>query len=130
MSANDPKVVRVAQALRQSLEQNAGVGVAINSHPNPFFVHVTGPIDLYKMAEQAVKGIAQFEEQIKARFEFDVKAVVSKIEAELKGAEGSVDEAIARATAKAGGELHAAEAVIQEATSQLRRKYASHPSEL
>jgi hypothetical protein len=60
--ATDPKAIAVAVAIRQSIERNSGPGTAINAHPNPFFVNVSGSVDLYKAAEAALSRIAAYDE--------------------------------------------------------------------
>lgn len=118
--STDPKVISVAQAIKQSLEQNAGAGSAINAHPNMFFLNVNGAIDLYKAAEAALKRADAYEDGVRSRFEAAVRKLGEKIESEFKEGAVSIEDAIARLKAKAGGELIAAEGVVEEAVA--RRK--------
>jgi hypothetical protein len=124
MSTIDPKVIAVAAGIRQSIEQNAGPGSSVNSHPNPFFVNVTGSVDLYKAAEAALSRAAQFEASVAAAFEFDIKKVATKLIAELTEGATSIEDAFARIKAKAGGEIQASAGVIEAATARVEKTLA------
>ena len=118
--ATDPKVIAVAMALKQSLEINAGPGAAVNAHPNAFFLSVNGAVDLYKMAEAAIRRVDQYVKNVAERFEADVKDHVQKIEGEIMAGAVSVEDALARLKTKAGGELLAGEGVIEAAVAKIK----------
>jgi hypothetical protein len=120
--ATDPKVIAVAMAIKQSLEHNAGAGSAINAHPNAFFLNVNGAVDLYKAAEAALRRADQYVEGVKANFDAAVKEFLNKIEAEFKAGAVSIEDALARLKVKAGGELLAAEGVIESAVAYAKAK--------
>jgi hypothetical protein len=115
--ATDPKAIAVARSLRQSLEQNAGAGSAINSHPNPFYAIVSGPVDLLKMAEAALAGAERYEASVKANFESAVKAFIVKIRAEL--AAGAKDIGAALTSLKQKG-VEPAEDVVDAAVLKVK----------
>lgn len=117
--ATDPKVIAVAFALKQSLEQNGGAGSSINAHPNQFFLNVNGAVDLYKMAEAALARAVSYEENLRTQFEDGVKVLANKIGAELRMGAVSVEDALARLKTKAGGELLAGIGVLEEAVSRV-----------
>lgn len=119
--ATDPKVIAVAMAIKQSFEQNAGAGSAINSHPNAFFLNVNGAVDLYKAAEVALARAEQYVEGQRANFELLVQMLANKIGTELRGGAVSVEDALARVKTKAGGELLAAEGVLEEAKARVAK---------
>jgi hypothetical protein len=67
----DAKIMTVVGAIKQSLQTASGPGSSVNSHPNPFFLNVTGEINLKHAAEliieradrQGVRGGAQAEDR-------------------------------------------------------------------
>ncbi len=63
----DAKVMTVVSAIRQSLQTSAGPGSAVNSHPNPFFLNVSGEMNLKHAAELIITRLEEFEAAIKAR---------------------------------------------------------------
>lgn len=116
--ATDPKVIAVAMAIKQSLEMNSGAGAAINAHPNAFFLNVSGAVDLYKAAEAALARVEHYTAAVKERFDLDVKLFFNKIETEFKAGAVSIEDALARLKAKAGGELLAGAGVIMTAVAK------------
>lgn len=127
--ATDPKVIAVAMAIKQALEQNAGAGAAINSHPNQFFLNVNGAVDLYKMAEAALARAEQYVKATAERFDAEVKTFLNKIESEFKAGAVSMEDALARLKAKAGGELIAGVGVIETALGYVNAKRAQPVNE-
>lgn len=94
MTNVDAKLITVVQAIRQSIETNAGPGASVNAHPNPFFLNVNGALDLKVMAETVLARLESFEAALKAKIEKSIKdaesaavAEASKIGAEIKGLE-------------------------------------------
>ena len=70
----DAKIMTVVSALKQSLQTSAGPGSSINSHPNPFFLNVTGEMNLKHAAELVIARLEEYEAMIKAKIEKEVKA--------------------------------------------------------
>lgn len=118
--ATDPKVISVAQAIKMSFEVNAGAGSSVNAHPNAFFLNIAGAVDLYKAAEAALHRAAAYDKSLAATFEFNVKHLVNRIREEMNAGAVSVADAVARIKTKAGGELLAAEGVLEEAIAWVR----------
>ena len=77
----DAKVMTVVSAIRQSLQTAGGPGSSVNSHPNPFFLNVTGEINLKHAAELILTRLEEYDTALKA-----------KIERSIKEAEKAVDE--------------------------------------
>jgi hypothetical protein len=74
----------VVSAMKQSLQQAGGPGSSVNSHPNPFFLNVTGEINLKHMAELVIQRIESYEADLLKKLE--AKAEATK--AELKVIDG------------------------------------------
>lgn len=75
----DAKVMTVVSAIRQSLQTSAGPGSSINSHPNAFFLNVTGEINLKHAAELIIVRLEEYEAAVKARIEKSIKEAEVKI---------------------------------------------------
>ena len=69
----DAKMLTVVNAIKQSLQMSGGPGSSVNTHPNPFFMNVTGEINLKHMAELVVTRIEEREALIKAKIEAAIK---------------------------------------------------------
>jgi hypothetical protein len=121
--ATDPKVIAIAMAIKQSLELNAGPGSSINAHPNAFFLNVNGAVDLYRAAERALAAADRYVEGVKVRFEAEVKLMYNKLLTELKNGAVSIEDALARIKAKAGGELLASEGVLDSAIERVHQVF-------
>jgi hypothetical protein len=65
----DAKIITVVSALKQSLQTSAGPGSAVNSHPNPFFLNVSGEMNLKHAAELIIERLEAYEAAIKAKVE-------------------------------------------------------------
>src|ERR1700677_3177895 len=63
--AVDAKIMTVVSAIKQSLQTSAGPGSSINSHPNPFFINVTGEVKLKHAAELVIQRVEEFEAALK-----------------------------------------------------------------
>jgi hypothetical protein len=74
----DAKLLTVVNAIKQSLQMSGGPGSSVNTHPNPFFMNVTGEINLKHMAELVITRVEEHEALIKAKIE----AAIQKAEAE------------------------------------------------
>ena len=57
----DAKMMTVVSAIKQSLQSSGGPGSSVNSHPNPFFLNVTGEINLKHAAELIIQRIEEYE---------------------------------------------------------------------
>lgn len=89
----DAKVMTVVAAIKQSIETSAGPGVSVNSHPNPFFINVSGAIDLKNAAVVILARLEEYEVAFKKRIEAAIAAadaealkVAAKVVDEVKGA--------------------------------------------
>jgi len=63
----DAKIMTVVSAMKQSLQQAGSPGSAVNTHPNPFFLNVSGEINLKHMAELVIQRIEEYEAALKAK---------------------------------------------------------------
>src|SRR5271157_4608440 len=70
----DAKIMAAVGAIKHSLQMSGGPGSSVNSHPNPFFLNVTGEINLKHMAEMVIARLEEYEAMIKAKIEKEVKA--------------------------------------------------------
>jgi hypothetical protein len=86
----DAKLVTVVQAIKQSIEQSAGPGVSVNSHPNPFFLSVNGALDLKHAAELILTRLEAFEVAAKARAEAEIQKVLDDAAAAAKAVEAKI----------------------------------------
>lgn len=125
MTTVDPKLMTVVAAIKQSIETSASPGLSVNAHPNAFFLNVTGAIDLLNAAKLVVARLESYEMSAQERFTASVKALGEKLEAEFKAGAVSIQDAIARIKAKAGGELLAAEGVLETATAKVEAMRAA-----
>jgi hypothetical protein len=65
----DAKIMTVVGAIKQSLQTASGPGSSVNSHPNPFFLNVTGEINLKHAAELIIERIEAYEAALKQKIE-------------------------------------------------------------
>ena len=70
----DAKIMTVVSAIKQSLQTSGGPGSSVNSHPNPFFLNVTGEINLKHAAELIITRLEEYEEAIRQKIEKSLKA--------------------------------------------------------
>ncbi len=70
----DAKIMTVVSAIRQSLQMSGGPGSSVNSHPNPFFLNVTGEMNLKHMAELVIQRVEEYEAAVTAKTEKERKA--------------------------------------------------------
>jgi hypothetical protein len=78
----DAKIMTVVSAVKQSLQSSAGPGSAVNSHPNPFYMNVSGEINLKHMAELVIARVEEFEAALKAKIEKDLAALEKQLSKE------------------------------------------------
>jgi hypothetical protein len=57
----------VVAALRHGIQTLNSPGLSINTHPNPFFLHVIGELDLKHIAERVLKNVEEFAKTEAAR---------------------------------------------------------------
>jgi hypothetical protein len=57
----DAKIMTVVSAIKQSLQTSAGPGSSVNTHPNPFFLNVTGEMNLKHAAELIIARLEEYE---------------------------------------------------------------------
>jgi hypothetical protein len=78
----DAKIMTVVSAIKQSLQMSGGPGSSVNGHPNPFFLNVTGEINLKHAAELIVQRIEEYDAALKAKIEKSIKEAAAKYQAE------------------------------------------------
>jgi hypothetical protein len=78
----DAKIMTVVSAIKQSLQTSAGPGSSINTHPNPFFLNVTGEMNLKHAAELIVSRLEEYEAALKAKIEKSMKDAAAKLATE------------------------------------------------
>jgi hypothetical protein len=80
----DAKIMTVVSAIKQSLQMAGGPGSSVNSHTNPFFINVTGEVNLKHAAELIITRLEEYEAAIKARIEKSIKEAEAKAALEVK----------------------------------------------
>ena len=123
MTTVDAKLVTVVQAIKQSIETSSNPGLSVNAHPNAFFLNVNGAVDLLAAARLVIQRIESFEQGVRDRFEADVTALRLKLLEESHAGAVSIEDAVARIKAKAGGELVAAEGVLETAIERVKNTF-------
>jgi len=73
----DAKIMTVVSAIKQSLQMSGGPGSSVNSHPNPFFLNVTGEINLKHAAELIIERIEAYEAALKEKIEKSIKDAIA-----------------------------------------------------
>jgi hypothetical protein len=79
----DAKIMTVVSAIKQSLQTSGGPGSSVNSHPNPFFLNVTGEMNLKHAAELIIQRIEEYEAALKAKIEKALKVVEADVETKV-----------------------------------------------
>ncbi len=74
----DAKIMTVVSAIKQSLQTSAGPGSSVNTHPNPFYLNVTGEMNLKHMAELVIARLEEYEAALKAKIEKSIKTVAEQ----------------------------------------------------
>lgn len=70
----DAKIMTVVSAIKQSLQTSTGPGSAVNTHPNPFFINVTGEMNLKHAAETILARLEEYEQAFKKKIEAAIQA--------------------------------------------------------
>ena len=78
----DAKLMTVVGAIKQSLQISGGPGSSVNSHPNPFFINVTGEVNLKHAAELIIQRVEEYEAALKAKIEKSIKEAEAKLTGE------------------------------------------------
>ena len=76
----DAKIMTVVGAIKQSLQTAGSPGSSVNTHPNPFFLNVSGEINLKHAAELIIQRLEEYEAVLEAK----VRAQIAKIESGVK----------------------------------------------
>ena len=83
----DAKIMTVVSAIKQSLQTSASPGSSINTHPNPFFLNVSGEMNLKHAAEpdpfsgnRRVRGSVESERLRKSIKEAEAKAAQVEVQ--------------------------------------------------
>jgi hypothetical protein len=69
----DAKLITVVNAIKQSLQTSGSPGSSVNSHPNPFFLNVTGEVNLKHAAELIVQRLEEYEAALQAKIEAAIR---------------------------------------------------------
>jgi hypothetical protein len=83
----DAKIMTVVSAIKQSLQTSCGPGSSVNNHPNPFFINVSGEVDLKHAAELIITRLEEYEAALKAKIEKSIK----EAEARQRATEAQLD---------------------------------------
>ena len=89
MTEVNAKLMTVIGAIKQSIETSGSPGLSVNNHPNAFFLNVIGAIDLAKAAELVLARLEAYEENLKAKFEADVRGLYGLSHKKTAGSSGS-----------------------------------------
>lgn len=60
MSTIDQRLMVVVNAFKQAIQTGMSPGLSVNTHPNVFFLHVNGEIDLKRAAELALERLDNY----------------------------------------------------------------------
>jgi hypothetical protein len=82
MTEIDAKIMAAVSAMKQSLQQSGSPGSAINNHPNPFFLNVSGEVNLKHMAELVIQRLEEYETALKAKIAAAIRKAESGLDAE------------------------------------------------
>jgi hypothetical protein len=80
MKTVDGKLMCVVAALRHGIQTTGSPGLSVNAHPNPFFLHVIGELDLKHIAERVLKNFEQYLETERKRAEADAATAASAVD--------------------------------------------------
>jgi hypothetical protein len=69
----DQRLITVVNAIKQAIETGVSPGLSVNRHPNMFFLHVNGEIDLKRIAELALQRLDTYDAH--AKVDYDLKAI-------------------------------------------------------
>ena len=90
----DAKIMTVVSAIKQSLQTAGGPGSSVNSHPNPFFINVTGEVNLKHAAELIIQRVEEYEAALKVKIEKSIKEAEAKAALEVKKFGGELSDPV------------------------------------
>jgi hypothetical protein len=76
----DAKLMCLVAALRHGIQTVSSPGLCVNNHPNPFFLHVIGELDLKHIAERVIKNLEEFAKTEAKRAEADAATAASAVD--------------------------------------------------
>ena len=65
----DQRLITVVNAIKQAIQTGVSPGLSVNTHPNMFFLHVNGEIDLKRAAELALQRLDAYDEAMRLALE-------------------------------------------------------------
>ena len=80
----DAKVMVTVSAIKQSLQMSGGPGSSVNTHANPFFLNVSGEINLKHMAELVILKLEEYEAAL--RLKIDAMTKIAELEMQKNSA--------------------------------------------
>jgi hypothetical protein len=92
----DAKLITVVNAIKQSLQSACGPGSSVNSHPNPFFLNVSGEVDLKHAATLIISRLEEYE----AAYAIKIAKLAREVDAKAKE-----EAAVSQTFTEAKGEL-------------------------
>jgi hypothetical protein len=91
----DAKLMCLVAALRHGIQTLNTPGLSVNVHPNPFFLHVIGELDLKHIAERVIKNLEEFTQS-------EAKRHLIAAAEQAKAQEGGADRVATAASAVDG----------------------------
>lgn len=61
----DQRLITVVNAIKQAIETGVSPGLSVNRHPNLFFLHVMGEIDLKRAAENVLQRLDSYDAHLR-----------------------------------------------------------------
>jgi hypothetical protein len=86
----DAKIMTVVSAIKQSLQTSGGPGSSVNSHPNPFFINVTGEVNLKHAAELIIQRIEEYEAALALKIAKSIREAEARVAMEVKTVEEKI----------------------------------------
>jgi hypothetical protein len=86
----DAKIMTVVSAIKQSLQTSGGPGSSVNSHPNPFFINVTGEVNLKHAAELVITRIEEYEAALSLKIAKSIREAEARVAMEVKTIEEKI----------------------------------------
>lgn len=83
MSASDEQML-VVRSIRQSFENNASGGSAVQANPNPFFITVNGSFDLLRAATAVIQNLDLHRNRVAVQAQEAKEAHLKKAAEELR----------------------------------------------
>jgi hypothetical protein len=86
----DAKIMTVVSAIKQSLQTSGGPGSSVNSHPNPFFINVTGEVNLKHAAELIIQRVEEYEAALSLKIAKSIREAEARVAMEVKTIEEKI----------------------------------------